>query len=64
MIKKNKKKQNLIGLRTSQQYLNEISRPGRVINQDYRSYICDLQLPDNVKKDILRDLDKPIRYCY
>jgi hypothetical protein len=44
--------------------LNEISRPSRVINQDYRSYICDLQLPDNVKKDILRDLDKSIRYCY
>jgi hypothetical protein len=41
--------------------LTEISkREGIKINQDYRSYICDLEFPDNVKEDILRGLNKPI----
>ena len=40
--------------------LKDILRPNRKINQEYRSYICDLGLPDNVKKDILEELHKPI----
>jgi hypothetical protein len=40
--------------------LKEIFRSGRKINKDYKSYICDLELPDNVKENILRDLHKPI----
>ena len=40
--------------------LKDILRPNRKINQEYRSYICDLELPDNVKKDILEELHKPI----
>jgi hypothetical protein len=41
--------------------LTEISKRESIkINQDYRSYICDLEFPDNVKEDILRGLNKPI----